>query len=162
MEYKKSDFEKEARSQMTKEEAIKCHSVIHTASITAGGVSGTTAQLPFVDSAYIVPAQMVMIIALGIIFGYSLSEGIAQSMIVPIVVSELGKGAAKTLVGVIPVAGNIVKAGISVTFTETLGWLMASQFAEGRNKGLGTDELISNATSALEKMKKIGRKKYKK
>lgn len=154
-----TDYEKKAKQHLTKEEAVKCHGIIHAASIAAGGVSAATAQIPLADSAIIVPTQMSMIIALGQVFGYKLSEGITESLIVPLVVQELGKGAAKSLVGVIPIAGNVVKAGISVTFTEALGWLVANHFAEGREQGLNTDELINSASEAMKAVKKMKKNK---
>lgn len=153
-----SDYEDKAKELMTTEEAIQCHGIIHAASAASGGVSAATAQIPFADSALIVPAQMTMIIALGQVFGYKLSDGIAESVIAPLVVQELGKGAAKTLVGMIPIAGNIVKAGVSITFTEALGWLMAARFAEGRKQGLDTDELLKASSDAIKSLRHVKRR----
>lgn len=151
-----SDYEDKAKELMTTEEAIQCHGIIHAASAASGGVSA--AAPAFADSLIIVPAQMTMIIALGQVFGYKLSDGIAESVIAPLVVQELGKGAAKTLVGMIPIAGNIVRAGVSITFTEALGWLMAARFAEGREQGLDTDELLKASSDAIKSLRHVKRR----
>lgn len=54
---------------ITKEQREKCHAVIHSASVAAGGVGAAGAQIPVADNAVIVPIQVGMIIGLGQIFG---------------------------------------------------------------------------------------------
>ena len=159
----KSDYAEEAKKKMTPDEAAKCHAIIHSASAVAGGTSAATSQIPYADSTIIVPTQMTMIIALGKVFGYKITEGIAKSLVSPLIIQELGKGAAKALVGIIPIAGNIVKAGVSVSFTEALGWFMANEFVEGKESGLSAEELFDKAGKAADKMKFYKkRKSYKK
>ena len=127
---------------MTKDQEVKCHAIIHAATAASGGTSFFTAQIPLADSAVIVPAQMAMVVGLAGVFGYKLSEGIAEALIGPITAQQMGQAAAKTLVGLIPIAGNITKAGISVAFTEALGWYVASKFAEGKARELDPDEAV--------------------
>lgn len=134
---------------MTKDQEIKCHAIIHAATAASGGTSFFTAQIPLADSAVIVPAQMAMVVGLAGVFGYKLSEGVAEAMVGPIVAQQLGQAAAKTLVGLIPIAGNITKAGISVTFTETLGWYVASKFAEGKARKLDIDDVVDTVKDGL-------------
>lgn len=133
-------FAKEA--EMTKEQVLKCNAIIHTATAAAGSASFFTAQIPLADSALIVPAQMAMVVGLAGVFGYKVTEGVAEAIVGPIIAQEMGKAVAKTLVGFIPVAGNITKAGISVTFTETLGWLIAQKFCEGRARSLDAEDAL--------------------
>ena len=47
---------------ITKEQREKCHAVIHSASVAAGGVGAAGAQIPVADNAVIVPIQVGMII----------------------------------------------------------------------------------------------------
>lgn len=140
-------FSKEA--EMTKEEQMKCHAIIHTASAASGSVSFFTAQIPLADSALIVPSQMVMVVSLAGVFGYKLTEGMAEAIVGPIIAQEMGKAVAKTLVGVIPIAGNITKSGISVVFTETLGWLIAQKFCEGRSRDLDAEDALHFVGDAI-------------
>ena len=136
---------------MTKEQEQKCHAIIHTASTAAGATSAFTSQIPFADSAVIIPAQMTMVIGLAKVFGYDLGEGFVRSLISPMVVQELGKGAAKQLVGMIPIAGNLVKAGVSVSFTEALGWIIANEFAKGSAVDMSPEGIFSNIRDAVSK-----------
>ena len=133
-------FSKEAK--MTRKQKIECHAIIHLASAASGGVSFATAQIPLADSALIVPAQMGMVVALAGVFGYKITEGVAEAIVGPLIAQQMGQAVAKTLVGVIPVAGNITKGGISITFTETLGWLIAYKFCEGRSRDLDAEDAL--------------------
>ena len=85
---------------------------------------------------------MAMVIGLAGVFGYKFSEGVAEAIVGPIIAQQMGQAAAKTLVGLIPIAGNITKAGVSVSFTEALGWYVASKFAEGKSRELDPDAVL--------------------
>ena len=140
-------FAKEA--EMTKEQVLKCNAIIHTAAAAAGSASFFTAQIPLADSALIVPAQMAMVVGLAGVFGYKVTEGVAEAIVGPFISQQIGKAVAKQLVGFIPVAGNIVKATISVTFTETLGWLIAQKFCEGRARNLDAEDALNVVGDAI-------------
>lgn len=112
-------------------------------------MSAATAQIPLADNTLIVPAQMTMVISLGKVFGYKITEGIAKSLVVPLVVQGLGREVAKTLVGILPVAGNVVKAGVSVFFTEALGWIVANEFDEGSKKNLDAEEVFRTVEKSI-------------
>lgn len=128
--------------KMTPEQKAKCHAIIHAATVASGGASFFTAQIPLADSALIVPAQMTMVVGLAGVFGYKLSEGVEEAILGPIIAKEVGVKVSSSLLGVIPIAGNITNAGISVAVTETLGWLIAQKFCEGRYRELDTEDVL--------------------
>ncbi len=134
---------------MEVDKKTKCHAIIHAASIASAGVSAATAQIPAADSVIIVPVQMAMIISLGKVYEYKITEGLAKSLISPLVVQGLGRKAAKSLVKLIPLAGNVVNAGVSASFTETLGWAVANEFAEGYKKRLNVIEVFRATNKIL-------------
>ena len=59
---------------MEVDKKAKCHAIIHAASIASVGVSAATAQIPAADSVIIVPVQMAMIISLGKVYEYKITE----------------------------------------------------------------------------------------
>ena len=56
----------------------KCHAIIHTASVAAGGVGTGLAQIPLADNVVITPIQITMIISLAAVFDIRLTEGAAR------------------------------------------------------------------------------------
>ena len=113
---------------MNFEEQAKCHAIIHAASVSAGAVGAGLAQVPFSDSAVIIPIQVAMIIGLGRVFGIELTESAAGSVLAEGMATYSGRAISQLLIGWIPVAGNIVNACTAASVTEALGWLIASDF----------------------------------
>lgn len=117
---------------MTDEQKVMCHSIIHSASVAAGGVGAGLAQIPGSDNAIITPIQLTMTIALGKVFDVELGESAALAAIGSTAVSTVGRVASQFLVGWIPGFGNAINATTAAGLTETLGWLLADQFDSGR------------------------------
>ncbi len=116
---------------MTDSQKKKCHAIIHTASASATAIGAGLANLPFADSVPLTAIQLGMIISLGKVFGVRLEESAGKAILSDILGSQIGKIAAKTLAGMIPVAGNFINASIAGTITETIGWTAAKQFDRG-------------------------------
>lgn len=117
-------------SIMTPAQKAKCHAIIHATSAGAGVVSA----IPFVNLADTIPitaAQIGMVVALGKVFDMKLSDGAAEGVATALAAKAMGKAVSKLALKAIPVIGNIANATISITFTETLGWMVANQFARG-------------------------------
>lgn len=118
---------------MTTHQKSLCHAIIHTAGISAGAVGFGLAQLPLTDNAIIVPIQVTMTIALGQVFGLEFTKRTAAATAASAAGTLLGRTASQVVAGWIPVAGNIINASTAVSLTETLGWILADEFAKKAN-----------------------------
>lgn len=117
-------------NNMTSAQLRCCHTIIHSASISAGAVGAGLAQVPCADSAIIVPIQTVMAIAIARVFGIKVTKSAARSSIVSLAASQVGRAASQVAFGWIPAAGNVINAGTAISITETIGWLLAEDYAE--------------------------------
>lgn len=115
---------------MTEDQKTKCHAIIHSASVAAGGVGAGLAQFPGSDNALITPIQLTMTISLGKVFGVTLSESAASAAIASVAGATVGRVASQFLIGWIPGVGNAVNAATAASITEGLGWLLADQFSK--------------------------------
>lgn len=115
---------------MTSEQQAKCHAIIHSASASAGAVGAGLAQIPCSDNLVITPIQLAMTIGLGQIFGIDLSESSAKAALASTAAATVGRTAAQVLVGWIPGVGNLINAGTAAALTETIGWMLAEDFAK--------------------------------
>ncbi|MDR0847105.1 MAG: hypothetical protein LBN08_06300 [Lactobacillales bacterium] len=100
----------------------KCHAIIHSASAACAGFGGGLAQIPMADTIPITAAQVAMIIAIGQVYGESITEGIAKSVLAEFVAANGGRAISQCLVGWIPIVGNLINAGTAGGITEALGW----------------------------------------
>lgn len=114
---------------MTDEQNVKCHAIIHSASVAAGGVGAGLAQLPGSDNAIIVPIQITMTISLGAVFRIKLDESAAKATLATATASMTGRAISQFLVGWIPGLGNAVNAATAAGITESIGWALANDFS---------------------------------
>lgn len=114
---------------MTSEQRSKCHAIIHSASASAAAVGGGLAQIPCSDNAIITPIQLAMTISLGRVFGLELGDSAAKAALASVAAATVGRAASQVLLGWIPIAGNIINAGTAASVTETIGWMLAEDFA---------------------------------
>ncbi|CEM63373.1 hypothetical protein [Treponema phagedenis] len=122
--------EEKGAKGMTDEEAVKCHAIIHAAAAAAAGVGAGLAQLPVADHLAIILIQVGMIISLGGVFGIELSESAAKSTLGTATAATIGRGISQVLVGWIPGIGNVINASTAAGVTETIGWVIANDFAK--------------------------------
>lgn len=115
---------------MTPEQLRYCHTIIHSASVSAGAVGAGLAQVPCADSAIIVPIQTVMAVAIARVFGIKVTKSAARSSVVSRAASQIGRAASQVAFGWIPAAGNAINAGTAISITEAIGWLLAEDYAE--------------------------------
>lgn len=108
----------------------KVHAIIHTASVTAGGVGAGLAQLPGADMPALVALQTAMIIAIGHEHGCELSKSKAKSILLTFPAGYAGRSVSQFLVGWIPGYGNAINASTAITITETIGWAADAYFEE--------------------------------
>lgn len=115
---------------IAKERKAQCHAIIHAASTSAAAVGAGLAQLPCSDTAVITPIQLTMTIALGRVYGLELSESAAGASLATAAAATVGRTASQVLVGWIPGVGNVINACTAATVTETVGWMLAKDFAQ--------------------------------
>ena len=115
---------------ITKNQRRKCHAIIHGASVSAGAIGAGLAQIPGSDNAIITPIQIGMTIALGKVFDIEMSEGAARGAVASGIAGMIGRTASQVLIGWIPGVGNITNAITATSVTETLGWIIADEFAK--------------------------------
>ena len=114
---------------MTTKQKLLCHAIIHSFSALAGTVGAGVAQLPCCDNVVITPLQITMIMGLGRIFGYELTENFAKAKCASVLAKTAGRALSQVFVGWVPLAGNVVNAGTAASITEAIGWMMAEEFA---------------------------------
>ena len=112
---------------MTADQRSKCHAIIHTASASAAAVGAGLAQLPGSDNAAITPIQLAMTVSLGAVFGIQLTQSAAA--LASVAAATVGRAVSQVLVGWIPFVGNAINASTAAALTESVGWLLAKEFA---------------------------------
>lgn len=115
---------------MTIDQELLCHTIIHAASISAGAIGAGLAQLPCADHLIITPMQTAMAIAVARVFGIKITKSAARSSIVSLAACQAGRAISQLAFGWVPVAGNVSNAGTAAAITEAIGWLLAEDFAE--------------------------------
>jgi len=105
---------------------VKCHAAIHSATVAAGAAG--VLPIPFSDTIPITAAQIGMIMALGKVFGVTLSDGVAKSIAGVVLAQGVGRTLFTNALKLIPGAGSLAGAVIASTVTEGLGWLVADDF----------------------------------
>lgn len=114
---------------MTADQRGKCHAIIHTASASAAAVGAGLAQLPGSDNAAITPIQLAMTVSLGAVFGIQLTQSAAAAALASVAAATVGRAVSQVLVGWIPFVGNAINASTAAALTESVGWLLAKEFA---------------------------------
>ncbi len=109
---------------------IRCHAIIHAAAMATAAVGAGLAQLPGSDCLVIVPIQTSMAIALGKVFGLTLSAGAAEAAILTESATVAGRLISQAAVGWIPGYGNAINATTAASITEALGWILVNDFAQ--------------------------------
>ena len=109
---------------------IKCHTIIHGASVIAGVAGAGLCWLPVSDSIPISATQIAMAISLGKVFGIKLSKSAAKAAIAAAAATTAGRAATQLGTFWIPFANLAVNASTAVGLTEFIGWTLAEEFAE--------------------------------
>ena len=122
---------------MTEVQKIRCHAIIHSAAVAAGG--GNAVPVPVLGLAADTAALVGMAIGLAAIFGQSIPESAAKAMAVDALKKTLLKQPvkviAKELSKIVPFFGSVFAATVSVGLVEAAGWTLAGDFeraAQGR------------------------------
>ncbi|WP_103105693.1 hypothetical protein [Brevibacillus reuszeri] len=112
---------------MTSAQEKKCHAIIHTAAIGAGG--GNLIPVPGVGIAADIVAMTTMTMSLASVFGGSLTEEAAKAMAITTLKNSMLKQPIQTLTKelskIVPILGQVVAPTISVAMIEAAGWAIA-------------------------------------
>lgn len=119
---------------MTETQRKKCHVIIHGAASSGAATAAGMAQLPGADAPVLIGIEISMTIALGAVFGISLTESAAKSIVLANLAAYAGRGISQVLVGWIPGLGNMINAGTALTLIETMGWAIAKDFDNNKNR----------------------------
>ncbi|MBR0535838.1 MAG: hypothetical protein IIX14_05610 [Clostridia bacterium] len=114
--------------ELTDSQKKKCNTIIHTASVAAGGVGTGLAQIPLSDNAIITPIQITMIVGLAAVFDIRLTEGAAKGILAGFATSFVGRGISQVLFGWIPGLGNAINTATAAGITEAVGWMAVAHF----------------------------------
>lgn len=119
-----------SKVDMPKELKVKCNVIIHAASATSGGSAAVP--IPVADTIPITAAQVTMIVALGNVFGLTIKESVAKSIISCGLAQNVGRTISSTILKSIPginiTIAPIANAAIASVITELLGWMVANDF----------------------------------
>lgn len=117
-------FEKQRKVEMTEDQKVRCHAIIHTAAVAAGG--GNAVPLPGLGLAADTAALVGMAIGLSSVFGRSVDESIARAMafdaLKKTMLKQPVKVIAKEFSKILPVFGSVFAATVSAGLVEAAGW----------------------------------------
>lgn len=119
---------------MTKGQKKRCHIIIHGAAASAAGIGFGLAQAPGSDVPAIVGIEIGMTISIGAVFGISLTESTAKSIVLSAAGTVVGRGISQVLLGWMPLIGNTINASTAFGVVEALGWAIANDFANKENR----------------------------
>ena len=112
---------------MTEEQKKKCHMIIHTFSAAAGG--GNAVPIPGVGIAADLIAMTTMAVSLAGVFGGNVTEEAAKGMAVAALkrtaLKQPIKVITKEIAKLVPFAGPVFAASMSVALAEATGWALA-------------------------------------
>lgn len=113
---------------MTESEKSQCHHIIHLNAVAASGVAAGIAQLPGADNLPLAAIEVEMVIALGQVFGISVTKSGAKGIIAGVAGTTVGRTVSQFLVGWVPGLGNAINASTAAGVVEALGWAAADHF----------------------------------
>lgn len=141
----------QSKENMPRELEEKCGAVIRIAkgaAMAAGAVP-----IPAADVLPITAAQVTMIVALGKVFGVTISDSAAKAIMGVELTYPVGRTILGNVLKMVPVAGwvagGIIEAGTAAKLTEALGWMMADDFYR-MSQGREPENLAENAKDIKE------------
>ena len=107
----------------------KIHAIIHTTTLTAGGIGAGLAQIPGGDMPILMALQTAMIVAIGHEHSCSITKANAKSILLTFPAGYGGRALSQYLAGWLPGIGNLINASTAMAITETIGWTAEAYFA---------------------------------
>lgn len=141
-----------SKVDMPKDLKAKCNVIIHAATATAA--ASAAAPIPVADTIPITAAQVTMIVALGNVFGVTITESVGKSIASCGIAQSVGRTISSSILKSIPVINvtiaPVANATIASVITELLGWIIADDFYR-----LSIGEEPQNITEGLEGLKEL-------
>ncbi len=141
---------KQEKIDLSEDTKKQCMTIIHGASVACGGIGTGLAQVPLADNVAITPIQVGMIIALGKVFGLSITKSAARGIISGAGAALIGRGVSQVLWGWIPFVGNAINTATAAGLTEAIGWMAVDQFARESANESSTIKMASNPTNSTD------------
>lgn len=116
----------QAKRVMGASQYLKCSILIHSAA-TSNTVVGAIPS-PFSHSFQITAAQVGMVVGLGVIFKQEITKAIAEGIF-----KSAAAHLSNRMITVIPGIGGLMSGVMAGVTTEMIGWMIAIQFAKGKN-----------------------------
>lgn len=136
-----------SKAHMPKELEKKCHVAIHSASAAAAAAGAIP--IPLSDTIPISAAQIGMIVTIGKVFGVTLSQATAKSIVGVGITQSAGRfiftNILKSIPGAGTVVGGTVGASTAAALTEALGWVIADDFYR-MSKGEDPENIMENVS----------------
>lgn len=115
---------------MTNEQKNRCHAIIHSAAVAAGG--GNALPIPALGLAADTAALASMAIGLAAVFGQNIGEAAARAASIDVLKKTLLKQPVKVIskevAKFIPGFGSVFAASVSVGLVEAAGWSLAGEY----------------------------------
>ena len=131
----------------------KCNKIIASAA-AAAGLAGV-APIPLADTIPITAAQIGMVIALGKVFDFTISESAAKSVLSIMTAQTVGRTVFANLIKAIPGAGTIVGGVVASAITTALGKVVSEDFYK-----ISVGEQPDNISAAAKDLGKLFSKNY--
>lgn len=102
----------------------KAKRIIMDAEIASSVAAGSTAQVALtrVDLLFSIPIIANMIIELAKLFGQAVDKAVATSLVSHLVGVSFAASVTKSIIGFIPILGNVVNATITYQLVGSIGW----------------------------------------
>lgn len=144
-----------SREQATKDE--KANNIINYYSISCGAIA--VEPIPIVDSFFIAPIQVAMIIHLGKIYGVKVTKSVAGGLVQALGLSLLGNYLFLNIVSFFPGIKQVVGPAIAYSLTYTSGLIVKELFLTGNLNP--TKEQLKRLAEKYKEETKAAKERYK-
>lgn len=107
---------------VSNEKHAKVNRIVHGGATVAAGLSAALAQMPGTSRGPITAIQVIMVSQIAETYGCKVSRAAVLGFIIKKAASQIGVHATTEVMGLVPGAGNAIKASIAFGMTESIGF----------------------------------------